>query len=99
MSSSAQHHSPFCTFEELARPQIFSIATPLALEPVIMEPEFLGERNHHGGARSVYNRHLPMPFLAHTGNRNESRCRRISPHRPCLESVAAEPAARYRRKE
>src|SRR6266699_1659680 len=29
MSSSAQHHSTFCTFDELARPQIFSIASIL----------------------------------------------------------------------
>src|SRR5690348_11955897 len=31
MSSSAQHHSTFCTFDELARPQIFSIARPPGL--------------------------------------------------------------------
>src|SRR5579864_5965137 len=30
MSSSAQHHSTFCTLDELARPQIFSIASLLA---------------------------------------------------------------------
>src|SRR5215213_4264378 len=30
MSSSAQHHSTFCTFDELARPQIFSIVVILA---------------------------------------------------------------------
>src|SRR5438128_642635 len=29
MSSSAQHHKTFCTFDELARPQIFSIAKTL----------------------------------------------------------------------
>src|ERR1051326_9301888 len=30
MSSSAQHHKTFCTLDELARPQIFSIASLLA---------------------------------------------------------------------
>src|SRR3954469_1650462 len=30
MSSSAQHHSTFCTFDEVARPQIFSIVVILA---------------------------------------------------------------------
>jgi hypothetical protein len=45
MLSSAQHHSTFCTFDELARPQIFSIAGILPLG-CIMEPEIFGERNH-----------------------------------------------------
>src|SRR5438128_2011039 len=38
-SSSAQHHSTFWTFDELARPQIFSIEDPPA--DAIWSPRFL----------------------------------------------------------
>src|SRR5215208_956541 len=49
MSSSAQHHNTFCTLDELARPQIFSIdrSSPLGQSP--LEPQFRGERNRYNG--------------------------------------------------
>ena len=45
------------TLDELARPQIFSIAAPPSLRRD-MEPEFAGERNRHDPAAPlVYNAH------------------------------------------
>src|SRR5260221_14589643 len=48
-SSSAQHHSTFFTFDELARPQIFSIARILPIGTA-MEPQIFRERHHPGPA-------------------------------------------------
>src|SRR5207249_4385328 len=49
-SSSAQHHSTFCTFDELARPQIFSMALSSVIGPaVIMEPPFSPTQPACGG--------------------------------------------------
>src|SRR5438132_2037416 len=47
MSSSAQHHSTFCTFDEVERPQIFSM-TDLPRCDGGMEPEISGECNRNG---------------------------------------------------
>src|SRR5437588_7449025 len=49
MSSSAQHHSTFCTFDEVVRPQIFSIADLLRCGDG-MEPQISGEWNRDGPA-------------------------------------------------
>src|SRR5215475_1454339 len=44
MPSSAQHHSTFCTLDEVVRPQIFSIAaSPITVGR--MEPQFPARRN------------------------------------------------------
>src|SRR5579864_282372 len=50
-SSSAQHHSTFCTLDELARPQIFSMAAFPRDRMLVMEPENAGECNADAPAR------------------------------------------------
>src|SRR5215472_3203095 len=55
MPSSAQHQSTFCTFDEVVRPQIFSIAPPPA-KFVSIEPQFLRQCN--SGANKCI-----VPFL------------------------------------
>src|SRR5215475_5553446 len=60
MPSSAQHHSTFCTLDEVVRPQIFSIAaSPITVGR--MEPQFPDRRNSGLGeivSRCVIGRQL-----------------------------------------
>src|SRR3954454_8423042 len=59
-SSSAQHPSTFCTFDDVERPQILSMAIPL-IDAVSMEPELRRQRNRLRGPDAP--RLLPSPAL------------------------------------
>jgi len=58
MPSSAQHHRTFCTLEEVARPQIFSIAAALRIGRG-MEPQISRQCNGDW-ANALYSRECPV---------------------------------------
>src|SRR5205823_4391681 len=67
-SSSAQHHSTFCTFEDVDRPQIFSMETS-RLAALFMEPEFSGERNRAQVLHDPHHAPCPCHRLRHRRDR------------------------------